>query len=309
MKKLCVLLLVILLGTSIISCGNNSSSQKKTKIGYLSITHALPLYILEKVKKGDVELVKFSSWPDLVDALSSGKIDGASVLIELAMKAKSNGIDLKAVALGHKDGNVVVVNKEIKSGKDLIGKTIAVPSKLSSHYILVNEMLKSEGINISEVNIIELSPPEMPVALQEDRIQAYCVAEPFGAKAIAGKVGKVYKESADIIKDSICCGLVLRGDYIKNNKKAAEELVKKYVDSANYIEEKGATKEAKDFLTVDEKTIELSLKWISFNKLRIEEEDYKKLTDEVKQLNLLDNPPTYEEFIDNSLIDKVSGNE
>ena len=309
MKRICSLLLVILLGISIISCGDNSSSKGKTKIGYLSIPHALPLYILDEVKKGDVELVKFSSWPDLGDALSSGKIDGASVLIELAMKAKANGIDLKAVALGHKDGNVVVVNKDIESGKDLVGKTIAVPSKLSSHYILINEMLKSEGIDISQVNIVELSPPEMPVALQEGRIEAYCVAEPFGAKAVVGNVGKVYKESPDIIKDSICCGLVLRGDYIKNNKKEAEKLVEKYVDSANYIEEKGATKEAKDFLTVDEKTIELSLKWISFDKLRIEEEDYKRLANEVTELNLLKNPPTYEEFVDNSLIDKVLDNE
>jgi len=34
-----------------------------------------------------------------VDALNSGKVDGASMLIELAMKAKEQGIDLKAVAL------------------------------------------------------------------------------------------------------------------------------------------------------------------------------------------------------------------
>jgi len=35
--------------------------------------------------------------------LNSGKVDGASMLIELAMKAKEQGIDLKAVALGHRE--------------------------------------------------------------------------------------------------------------------------------------------------------------------------------------------------------------
>ncbi len=58
-----------------------------------------------------IKLQRFSSWTDLMDALNAGKIDGASVLIELAMNAKANGIDLKAVALGHRDGNVVVASK------------------------------------------------------------------------------------------------------------------------------------------------------------------------------------------------------
>ena len=34
-----------------------------------------------------IELVKFNSWPDLIDALNTGS-RGASVLIQLAMKAK-----------------------------------------------------------------------------------------------------------------------------------------------------------------------------------------------------------------------------
>ena len=42
-----------------------------------------------------MELVKFGSWPDLMDALNTGRIDGASVLAELAMKANELGIDLK----------------------------------------------------------------------------------------------------------------------------------------------------------------------------------------------------------------------
>lgn len=309
MKKIFSLLLVLLLSVSLISCGGSNGEEEKTKIGYLSITHALPLYILDEVEKGDVELVKFGSWPDLMEALNSGKIDGASVLIELAMKAKSQGVDLKAVALGHKDGNVVVVNNNIKSAKYLIGETIAVPSKLSTHYVLVSEMLKAENIDISQVNIIELSPPEMPVALQEERIAAYCVAEPFGAKSVVGEIGKVYKQSSEIIDDSVCCGLVLREEYIKNKEEYAEDLVNKYVKAANYIEENGATEEAKKFLSVDEETIELSLQWISFDKLKIEKEDYEKLVQEVTDLGILDNPPTYEDFVDNSLIDKVNKDE
>jgi len=81
-------------------------------------------------------------WTELVDALNSGKVDGASMLIELAMKAKEQGIDLKAVALGHRDGNVVVVSKDINKVEDLKGKSFAIPSKL----------LKNHGLAYNDVN-------------------------------------------------------------------------------------------------------------------------------------------------------------
>lgn len=78
-----------------------------------------------------------------MDALNSGKVDGASMLIELAMKAKEQDIDLKVVALGHRDGNVVVVSEDINKVEDLKGKNFAIPSKLSTHNILLYIMLKT----------------------------------------------------------------------------------------------------------------------------------------------------------------------
>ena len=64
------------------------------------------------------------------------------------MKAKELGIDLKAVALGHQDGNVLVSSKEVKTTADLKGETYAIPHKFSSQNILLNEMLKKDGLPI-----------------------------------------------------------------------------------------------------------------------------------------------------------------
>lgn len=308
-KFVSILISLILCVTVFLGCGSKGEEVSKEgtiKIGYLPITHSLPLYAEKEVKGANIELVKFGSWPELMDALNSGKIDGASVLIELAMKAKAQGVDLKAVAFGHKEGNAVVVSKDINSVSDLKGKSFAIPSKLSSHYILTNEMMKEENLTVNDLDIIELSPTEMPVALQEGRISGYCVAEPFGAKSVANGNGKTLKQASDLIENSICCALVLRGEFIQNNQTNAEELVKKYVEAAKYLEDKeAASKAAKEFLKADEKVIDLSLEWIGFDKLKIEEKDYERLLGEIKELNLIDNPPSYEDFVDNSLIDKA----
>ncbi len=58
-----------------------------------------------------------------MDALNSGRIDGASTLIELAMKSKQKGSNIKAVALGHHEGNVIMGQKgmhlnEFNNGDD-----------------------------------------------------------------------------------------------------------------------------------------------------------------------------------------------
>lgn len=282
------------------------------KIGYLPITHAGPLYMDNHIKEGkygeyELEMVKFNSWPDLMDALNSGRIDGASVLVELAMKAKQKGIDLKAVALGHKDGNVVISDEEIESAKDLKGETFAIPHTYSSHNILLYEMLKKEGLSLEDVNIVEMSPAEMPAALSEKRIAGYVVAEPFGALAVENEIGKVLHHSDEIWADSYCCVLVLRQDFMDLQPKATQSLVSQYVESGEHAEKKDdAVYEAfSKYMKMEREVLELSLGWISFENLRIEEAEYNTLRDYVLEMELMEDPPVYEDFVDNTYIDEA----
>ena len=176
---------------------------KVVHLGYLPITHALALLeekeLLDAEKRElTVELEKFSTWPDLMDALNSGRIDGTSVLIELAMGAVSQGIDLKVAALGHKDGNVVAVSDKVQSAADLKGKTFAIPHTQSSHNILLHEALGKGGLKIEDVSVVQLSPSEMPSSLASGVIDGYCVAEPFGAQAVSQGFGHVLYNSEEL---------------------------------------------------------------------------------------------------------------
>ena len=90
-------LLALGLGVSAVSCGKTADSSSNTvKIAYLPITHSLAVLEeaeeLEKQSGLKVELVKYGSWNELLDALNSNRVDGASVLIELAMKSRQEGI-------------------------------------------------------------------------------------------------------------------------------------------------------------------------------------------------------------------------
>ncbi|MDE6150012.1 MAG: ABC transporter substrate-binding protein [Ruminococcus sp.] len=289
------------------ACGIKDSEEKNSiKIAYLPITHSLAVLEeaeeLEKNSDGaKVELVKYGSWPELLDALNSGKVDGASVLIELAMKSKQEGAGIKAVALGHKDGNVIVVSNEIEKIEDLKGKTFAIPHRQSSHNILLNDALANGGLTIEDIKITELAPTEMPSALASGQIDGYCVAEPFGAMGVSLKAGKVLYSSEELWEDSLCCGLVLTDKFINNKPQDAKDFVDNYKKAGANLDKEKAKKIAKKYLKQKDDVLDISLQWISYDDLNITKETYDTLVKKVKDYKLSDNPPSYEDFVKNDL--------
>src|SRR5690625_7921280 len=97
-RRRCFLLLMIVMVLITSACGHEKTSNQMTtvKIGYLPITHAAPLYFekefadtyLNGVK---LELVKFGTWIDLVDALNTGRIDGASEIGRASCRERGRG--------------------------------------------------------------------------------------------------------------------------------------------------------------------------------------------------------------------------
>ena len=310
MKKQLLLALSLTLASFVAllsGCGAGEKipeGKKVVKIAYLPITHALPVFeVKEELEALNddiyVELVKYGSWPELLDALNTGQVDGASALIELAMRSKEVGIDLKAVALGHKDGNVLVASSAVESAEDMKGKTFAIPHRQSSHNILLNEALAKGGLTASDVTIVEMAPPEMPSALASKRIDGYCVAEPFGAKAVTLKVGEPLFTSEELWQDSLCCGLVLHNNFITKRPEDAARFVAAYKNAGKNLFPERALDIGKRYLNQDEETLKISLKWISFDELDITPEIYASLVERVKEYGLSENPPAYEDFVQN----------
>lgn len=301
-KKITAALTALTLVT-LSGCGKKSDDNT-IKIAYLPITHALALCeTVEELESNgfNVDLVKYGSWSELTDALNTGRVDGASVLIELAMKSKEQGINISAVALGHKDGNVIVVSNDIDDMADFAGKTFAIPHRQSSHNILLYDALAKSDMTIDDVNITELAPTEMPSALATGQIDGYCVAEPFGAKAVSLGAGKVMYSSEELWEDSLCCGLVLTDKFIEENPETAKDFVTAYKQAGNNLRGETAKNTAKKYLNLEDDILDISLQWISYDNLEITEKAYAALVEKVKEYGLSDNPPSYEDFVKNNL--------
>jgi NitT/TauT family transport system substrate-binding protein len=212
------------------------------KIGYLPITDASPLLIAHGKDyfgaKG-VTVAKptlFRSWPSIAEAFAAKQVDVVHLLMPLALQLKFQAKqDIKVIAWNHTDGSALTVAKSINAVGDLAGKTVAIPFWYSIHNVILQQILRKNGLKAitsgdasaskKEVKLVVLAPADMPAALASGKVSGFIVAEPFNALAEVNGIGKVLRFSGDVWRDHACCVTVIRGDLIKNNPEAAQAVV------------------------------------------------------------------------------------
>ncbi|MFN8004096.1 MAG: ABC transporter substrate-binding protein [Acidobacteriota bacterium] len=153
---------------------------------------------------------RFTDFPTVVETMKSGRLDATFMIAPLAMKLREQGVPIKILYLGHRDGSTVMVQKDspAKSLRDLRGKTFAIPSKYSNQNLVIHKLMEDQGVKADEIRFVEMPPPDMPGALASKAIDAYFVGEPHAARAELDGSGRVLYHAKDIWPQFISCVLV-----------------------------------------------------------------------------------------------------
>src|SRR4051794_28071839 len=146
--------------------------EAKFKVGSPPVTCHLTCPVSDWIRKnmngrGLFEPVRFSGWPELKESHISGATPATFMLAPMAMALRQQGIKSKIVFLGHRDGSALMVRKDsdIHDFKDLRGRRVAVPNRFSNQFLLIFKALKDRGMTMSDINLVEMPPPDMPAAL------------------------------------------------------------------------------------------------------------------------------------------------
>lgn len=182
---------------------------------------------------------KFTDWPTVKEALISKEVGGVFILAPMAMQLVADGVPIKVVYLGHRDGTALVVGKDsdIHDFADLRGKVVAIPSRYANQNLLMHKMMREWNMPKDSIELRELPPPEHPTALLAGSIDGYIVGEPFAAKAEVDGFGRVLYHTKDIWKDFISCVLVVRDDLIENEPELVRELVEGIAKSGKWLDQ------------------------------------------------------------------------
>jgi len=159
----------------------------------------------------EIQSTDFQSGTRIVEALAGGSLDiGLSATLSV-LQAVQQGLDLVIVAPAsfkasdnRAPTSALVARKDagIAGPAQLRGKTIAVNSLRSLDYLIAAEYLGRGGVSPRDVTWQELSYPHIVPALDNARVDAAFVAEPFLSILRNGDRVTILSTALDIIPGS-----------------------------------------------------------------------------------------------------------
>ncbi len=212
-RPLAALLAATALIAVVAGCGGASSPQKSTPgepdkvtVGVIPIVDVAPIYLGKEKGFFDKRDIKLSLTPAqggaaVVPGVVSGQFQFGFSNVTSLLIAASKDVPVKVVSNGvastgvqGKDFGAVLVKKDspIKTAADLAGKQVAVNTLKNIGDTTVRASVRKAGGDPDKVRFAELPFPDMPAALQGNRVDAIWVVEPFvtvatgqGARVIA----------------------------------------------------------------------------------------------------------------------------
>lgn len=184
---------------------------------------------------------KYTEFATIAEEFKSGTLKASFILAPLAMTLRRQGVPIKIVYLGHRDGTTLIVARDgpIQNFAGLRGKTVAIPHRYSNQRILLERQIEKEHLQAGDIRMVVYPPPEMPSALQKGLIDGYIVGEPFAAKSEVEGFGRVLLFTKDVWPNFISCVLAVSEDLIRDDRPLVQELVDGIAASGKWIDSPG----------------------------------------------------------------------
>jgi NitT/TauT family transport system substrate-binding protein len=216
---------------------------EKFRVGFLPVTCHLTCPVTHFINKetagdGGFEPVRFHGWPELKEAYLSGYTQASFILAPMAIALREQGVPIKIVYLGHREGGDVIVHKDsgIFRTEDLRGKTVAVPGRYANHRLIFFRELKKAGMTLEDVNMVEMPPPDMPAALFSRSVDAITSGEPFPGQAEMDGYGRALYRLKDVWPGFISCVLAVSEETIRTRRDEVQKLVDGIAMSGKWLD-------------------------------------------------------------------------
>lgn len=272
MKKTLGLILTLVLVLTLAACGGKNNAAESpspdagsgtatdspsakpvtVKLGiFKNVTHAAGYIALEKEffqkQLGEhvtIEVQAFDNGSDFSTAIATGQIDLGYVGPGPSTNQFLKSSNFRVISGADNGGAVLVAGKDsgVTTVKDLVGKTIAIPTKGSTNEISLRLLLEQEGVKITTDNsgaqIVARAPSDTLVALRQNEVHATLIPEPWGTQIEEEGIGKVIVPWDQIPPnngDYPLVILVASDKFISEHRDLAVAAVKANLEAIDYI--------------------------------------------------------------------------
>ena len=268
-----------------------------------------PFFYEELAADGvEFEVIQFDTSPDIKNAVVSGSVDFGVTGVPAALSGVAVGEDVRVVASAADGGTGIVGLPEIDGVADLAGRTVGYPQGASQE-ILLRLTLEAHGVEIDDLELVNLPFSDMANALASGQIDAFSSAElgPSIAKQ-DGAVDVVDPYETPVGRVNI--GLVTTQGLIDEDPETVQAVVDTHVAATEYMvdnPEAWADGVVEQF-GLDAAVVETALGniWPRWDLDAEYRDQVTALTEEMHALGYLDAVPSADDVFDTTFVDATS---
>jgi nitrate/nitrite transport system substrate-binding protein len=232
--------------------------------GMIALTDCSPIVIAHEkgfFKKYGVNstVTKPANWAAIRDALIKGDTQGTHMLIGMPIASTmgllgSPKVPMVIPWLLNRNGQAITMTNELKGKvgsdpkalKPLVDKAKAGGTKMTfamtfppgTHAMWMRYYLAAGGIHPDkDVDLITIPPPQMVANMKVGKMDGFCVGEPWGARAIADKIGYTAITTQEIWKDHPEKVCAFRADFADKNPKTVKAVLKALNEASIWLDD------------------------------------------------------------------------
>src|SRR2546423_1672480 len=242
---------------------DDSPETKTLRFGIIALTDCSPIVMAHELgyfKQFGIESVisKEASWAVIRDKLSIGDNQATHMLIGMPLASTMGlaGSPVKPMIIPwllNRNGQAITLNNKLKQAgvktpKDL--KPVADKAKAAgdpltfamtfppgTHAMWMRYWLASGGTHPDkDVSLITIPPAQMISNMKVDKMDGFCVGEPWNARAIADKIGYTTVTTQQMWKDHPEKVCAFTEEFATKNPKTVKAILKGLQLSSQYID-------------------------------------------------------------------------
>jgi len=187
--------------------------------------------------------VKFSGGPPMIGAAQNGSIDLASVGSVAFVIGLSQGLDWVMIGINpegaYSQGLVARKDGGIKTPADLKGKRIGLFNETTAQFGLMM-ILRQHGIHPDQVTLLNMSPEEQLLALENKKIDAAMVWEPWMHRMVHGANGRIIETEGNLGIYTNVDGYSVRRQWLRDHRETAMRFLRALVMANNVVQKNPA---------------------------------------------------------------------
>jgi nitrate/nitrite transport system substrate-binding protein len=246
------------------SLGGDGPEVPDLRFGIIALTDCSPIVIAHE--KGFFQkyginstVAKQASWAAVRDGLSNGDIQATHMLIGMPIASTmgllgSPKVPMIVPWILNRNGQSITLKNALKGTvkddpkalKPLVDEakaagtpmTFAMTFPPGTHAMWMRYYLGAGGINPDkDVSLITIPPPQMVANMKVDKMDGYCVGEPWNARAIADDIGFTSVNTQDLWKDHPEKVCAFTAEFAEKNPKTVKAVLKALHEASVWLDQ------------------------------------------------------------------------